>query len=46
VVEVFVTAPKMIGKYVKFEVRRGAAPARSDLCLTPGRAKPAACPTT
>jgi PKD repeat protein len=46
VVEVFVTAPHRIGKYVKFQVRRGAAPARTDLCLTPGRAKPTACPTT
>jgi PKD repeat protein len=45
-VEVFVTAPHRIGKYVKFEVRRGAAPARSDLCLNPGRTKPTACPTT
>jgi PKD repeat protein len=46
VVEVFVTAPHRIGKYTRFKVRRNAAPARTDLCLTPGRAKPAACPTT
>jgi PKD repeat protein len=46
VIEVFVTAPHQIGKYTRFRVRRGAAPARTDRCLRPGRAKPTACPTT
>jgi PKD repeat protein len=46
VVEVFVTASHRIGKYTRFKVRRDAAPARTDLCLVPGRAKPTACPTT
>jgi PKD repeat protein len=46
IIEVFVTAPQQIGKYTRFRVRRGASPARTDLCLRPGRAKPTACPTT
>jgi PKD repeat protein len=46
VVEVFVTAPKHIGKYVRFTVRRNAAPARTDLCLPAGGTKPMTCPTT
>ena len=46
VVEVFVTAPGRIGKYTRFRVRRDAAPVRTDLCLSPGHAKPTACPTT
>jgi PKD repeat protein len=46
IVEVFVTAPRRIGKYTRFKVRAGAAPARSDLCLAPGAAQPRACPTT
>jgi PKD repeat protein len=46
VIEVFVTAPRQVGKYTRFRVRRGASPARTDLCLKPGRAKPTACPTT
>jgi PKD repeat protein len=45
-IEVFVTAPHQIGKYTRFRVRRDAAPARTDLCLQPGRAKPTGCPTT
>jgi PKD repeat protein len=46
VIEVFVTAAGQIGKYTRFQVRRGASPARTDLCLRPGRAQPTACPTT
>ncbi|HEX5925599.1 MAG TPA: PKD domain-containing protein [Baekduia sp.] len=46
VIEVLVTAPGQIGKYTRFTVRRGAAPARSDLCLPPGHTKPTACPAT
>jgi PKD repeat protein len=45
VVEVFVTAPKRIGKYTRFTVRRGGPPARTDRCLPPGRTRPIACPT-
>jgi PKD repeat protein len=45
VIEVFVTAPHLIGKYTRFTVRGNAAPARSDLCLQPGHQTPTACPT-
>jgi hypothetical protein len=44
IIEVFVTAPKRIGKYTRFRVRPDAAPARTDLCLEPGRQVPTACP--
>jgi PKD repeat protein len=44
VVEVFVTAPGRIGKYTRFTIRSNAAPARRDLCLQPGKAKPVSCP--
>jgi PKD repeat protein len=44
IIEVFVTAPKRIGKYTRFRVRPDAAPARTDLCLQPGRQVPTACP--
>ncbi|MGZ4147798.1 MAG: PKD domain-containing protein [Actinomycetota bacterium] len=43
VIEVFVTAPGRIGKYTRFTIRSNAAPARSDLCLRPGKSKPVAC---
>ena len=43
VIEVFITAPGRIGKYTRFTIRSNAAPARSDLCLQPGKAKPVAC---
>src|SRR3954447_6229509 len=46
VVEVFVTAPRVMGKYVRFRVRDGATPSRVDLCLPAGRTKPTACPTS
>ncbi|MCW2986104.1 MAG: hypothetical protein JWR63_3674 [Conexibacter sp.] len=46
VIEVRVTAPRRIGKYTRFKIRRDATPARTDLCLSPGRTRPTACPTT
>jgi PKD repeat protein len=46
VVEVFVTAPHRIGKYTRFTVRQNTSPARTDLCLRPGSAKPTGCPAT
>jgi PKD repeat protein len=46
VIEVRVTAPRRIGKYTRFTIRRDATPARTDLCLAPGRTRPTACPTT
>jgi hypothetical protein len=45
VIEVFVTAPGRIGKYARITIRANAAPARRDLCLQPGKAKPVACAT-
>jgi PKD repeat protein len=46
VIEVFVTAPGQIGKYTRFSLRRGASPARTDLCLPPGGTSATQCPTT
>jgi hypothetical protein len=46
VIEVFVTAPHEIGKYTRFRVRRDSSPARTDLCLKPGHARPTTCPTS
>jgi hypothetical protein len=44
VIEVFVTQPQAIGKYVRFRVTRGRAPSRRDLCVAPAGAVPARCP--
>jgi hypothetical protein len=45
VLQVRVTSAGRIGKYASFLIRARSAPSRTDLCLMPGRAKPAACPT-
>jgi hypothetical protein len=45
VVQVRVTSAGRIGKYASFVIRAHSAPLRHDLCLMPGKAKPAACPT-
>jgi PKD repeat protein len=45
VIEVFVTARGHVGKYVRFTIRRGAAPARQDLCITPNAKRPSRCPS-
>lgn len=45
VLQVRVTRAGSIGKYASFVIRARSAPLRRDLCLTPGRAKPAPCPT-
>jgi PKD repeat protein len=45
IIEVYITAPGRIGKYTRFTVRANAAPARSDLCLRPGRKTPMSCPS-
>ena len=45
VLRVYVTAPGKWGKYTRFEIRKGLAPARRDLCMKPGdrrRATPCA----
>jgi hypothetical protein len=46
VLEVRVTAPNRIGKFVRVRFRRGRAPARSDSCLLPGRSRPSSCLTS
>ena len=33
-----------VGKYVRFKVRAGKAPARRDACVVPGSSRPVACP--
>ena len=45
VLQVRVTSAGRIGKYVSFRIRAHSAPLRHDLCLMPGKTKPAACPT-
>jgi len=42
--EVFVTMPGRIGKYVSFQMRRDAAPLRRDRCIGPRGTKPSRCP--
>jgi PKD repeat protein len=44
-IEVFVTMRGRIGKYVRFTIRRDAAPTRRDLCTKSRGAKPIRCPT-
>jgi hypothetical protein len=44
--QVFVSMPGRIGKYVSFVMRRSAAPTRRDLCVGPHRTtSPVRCPT-
>jgi hypothetical protein len=45
VLQVRVTSAGRIGKYASFVIRAHSAPLRKDLCLMPGKSKPAACPT-
>jgi hypothetical protein len=45
VLQVRVTSAGRIGKYASFVIRAHSAPLRHDLCLMPGKSKPAACPT-
>jgi hypothetical protein len=44
VIEVFATRPGTIGKYTRFRIRRGRAPARVDRCVAPGASRQSACP--
>lgn len=46
VLQVRVTSAGRIGKYASFVIRAHAAPLRHDLCLMPGKSKPAPCPTS
>ena len=41
--ELFVRKGNRIGKYTRFLIRAGKAPARGDACLLPGRARPVSC---
>jgi chitodextrinase len=41
--ELFVRQAGRIGKYTRFRIRAGQAPARVDRCLLPGRARPVRC---
>jgi PKD repeat protein len=41
--QVFVRAPRVIGKYAAFRIRAGKRPLRVDRCLMPGAAKPTPC---
>jgi chitodextrinase len=41
--ELFVRKPGRIGKYTRFVIRAGEAPARVDRCLVPGRTRPVRC---
>ena len=45
VLQVRVTSAGRIGKYASFVIRAHSAPLRHDLCLMPGKSKPATCPT-
>ncbi|MEA2276609.1 MAG: hypothetical protein QOC78_1569 [Solirubrobacteraceae bacterium] len=46
VVQVFVRGTGRIGKYTRFLIRRGRAPARRDMCLVPGARAPTSCRAT
>jgi hypothetical protein len=41
--ELFVRKANLIGKYTRFRIRAGEAPARVDRCLLPGRRRPVRC---
>ena len=41
--KIFVRKPGTIGKYTRFVIRAGKAPARLDRCLVPGRTRPVRC---
>ena len=45
VVTVLVTRPGNYGKYTRFVIRRGRAPARTDRCLRGSARRPVSCPT-
>jgi PKD repeat protein len=43
-IEIFITMPNRIGKYVRFELRGSSAPTRRDMCVRPGTTRPVRCP--
>ena len=44
--EILVSKPGEIGKYTRFELRRGKLPTRVDMCLDPAGIKPLPCPSS
>jgi len=46
VVKLFITKPGTIGKYARFQIRRGRAPLRRDDCVAHGSTVPVACPVS
>jgi hypothetical protein len=44
VIEIRVTLTGRTGKYTRIVIRRAAAPARRDLCISPASARPVHCP--
>jgi PKD repeat protein len=42
-IEVFVRAPGVIGRYVRFRIRAGKRPVRTHRCLMPGASEPTRC---
>jgi PKD repeat protein len=42
--EIYIRKPGLIGKYTRFRIRSGKAPARLDRCLLPGGRRPIRCP--
>jgi hypothetical protein len=44
--EVSITKPGTIGKYVRFRIRAGYSPLRVDRCIKPGAKRPTRCPTS
>jgi hypothetical protein len=44
VLEIWVVDRRKIGKYTRFVIRKGKAPARTDRCLNPRSTTPVACP--
>ncbi len=45
VVQITVTKPGAIGKYMRLRIRRGRSPSRIDRCLAPGAKLPGLCPS-
>ncbi len=42
-IEIRISSPTMVGKYVRIRTVRGAPPQRTDRCLAPGGSKPVRC---
>ena len=44
VIVIRITKGQRIGKFTRLRIRSDRPPARTDLCLTPGRRRPVRCP--